>query len=60
MSGATPQNSYADEYWTSCTNSFNSVISDTMKSNFKSKCDFIRKAARSGNLLAVLSQFSTA
>ena len=60
MSGATPQNSYADEYWASCTNSFNSVTSDTMKSNFKTKCDFIRKAARAGNLLAVLSQFATA
>ena len=60
MGGAKPENSYADEYWASCTNSFNSVISDTMKSNFKTKCDFIRKAARAGNLLAVLSQFATA
>ena len=60
MGGAKPENSYADEYWASCTNSFNSVTSDTMKSNFKSKCDFIRKAARAGNLLAVLSQFATA
>ena len=60
MGGAKPENSYADEYWASCTNSFNSVTSDTMKSNFKTKCDFIRKAARAGNLLAVLSQFATA
>ena len=60
MAGATPQNSYADEYWANCTNSFNSVTSESMKSNFKTKCDFIRKAARSGNLSAVLSQFATA
>lgn len=60
MMGATPQNSYADEYWAACTNSFNSITSETMKSNFKTKCDFIRKAARAGNLSAVLSQFATA
>ena len=60
MGGAKPENSYADEYWASCNNSFNSVTSDTMKSNFKTKCDFIRKAARAGNLIAVLSQFATA
>ena len=60
MAGATPENSYADEYWASCTNSFNSITSETMRSNFKTKTDYIRKAARSGNLGAVLSQFANA
>lgn len=60
MAGATPENSYADEYWASCTNSFNSITSETMRSNFKTKTDYIRKAARSGNLTAVLSQFANA
>ena len=60
MAGATPENSYADEYWASCTNSFNSITSETMRSNFKTKTDYIRKAARSGNLAAVLSQFANA
>lgn len=60
MGGATPDNSYADEYWQHCTESFNSVISPTMISNFKNKCDFIRKAARSGNINSVLAQFASA
>ena len=60
MAGATPENSYSDEYWANCSESFNRVISDTMRANFKMKCDFIRKAARAMNLGAVLSQFATA
>ena len=60
MGGATPDNSYADEYWQHCTDSFGSVISSTMMTNLKNKCDFIRKAARSGNIDAVLSQFASA
>jgi hypothetical protein len=60
MGGATPENSYADEYWQNCSNSFSMVNSPTMLGNFKSKCDFIRKAARSGNVNAVVSQFASA
>lgn len=60
MGGATPQNSYADEYWQNCSNSFSMVNSPTMMGNFKSKCDFIRKAARSGNVNAVVAQFASA
>ena len=60
MGGATPENSYADEYWQKCSESFNSITSSTMMGNFKNKCDFIRKAARSGNINAVVSQFASA
>ena len=60
MGGATPENSYADEYWQNCSNSFSMVNSSTMMGNFKSKCDFIRKAARSGNVNAVVAQFASA
>ena len=64
MAGATPENSYADEYYTNCSISFNSVNSPTMIGNFKNKCDFIRKAARaaliSGDINAVVSQFASA
>jgi hypothetical protein len=60
MGGATAENSYADEYWQRCTDSFSMVNSETMMTNFKNKCDFIRKAARSGNMNAVLSQFASA
>jgi hypothetical protein len=60
MGGATAENSYADEYWQRCTDSFNMVNSETMMTNFNNKCDFIRKAARSGNMNAVLSQFASA
>jgi hypothetical protein len=59
MGGATPENSYADEYWQNCADSFNNLISPTMISNFKNKCDFIRKAARSGDIQAVISQFAS-
>ena len=59
MGGATPENSYADEYWQNCAESFNSVNSSSMMGNFKNKCDFIRKAARSGNINAVISQFAS-
>ena len=60
MAGATPENSYSDEYWANCSNSFSMVNSPTMIGNFKNKCDFIRKAARSGNVNAVVSQFASA
>jgi len=60
MGGATAENSYADEYWQRCTDSFSMVNSETMMTNFKNKCDFIRKAARSGNMNAILSQFASA
>ncbi len=59
MAGATPKNSYADEYWQHCADSFNNLMSPTMISNFKNKCDFIRKAARAGDENAVLSQFAS-
>jgi hypothetical protein len=62
MGGATPKNSYSDEYWQNCSSSANMVNSSTMMGNFQSKCDVIRKAARSGpgNMNAVLSQFASA
>lgn len=60
MGGATPENSYADEYWQHCSDSFNMISSPAMMGNFKNKCDFIRKAARSGNMNAVVSQFASA
>lgn len=60
MAGATPENSYSDEYYTNCSISFNSINSPTMVGNFKNKCDFIRKAARSKDINAVVSQFASA
>ncbi len=60
MAGATPKNSYADEYWQHCADSFNNLMSPTMISNFKNKCDFIRKAARAGDIDTVLAQFASA
>jgi hypothetical protein len=60
MAGATPENSYADEYYTNCSISFNSINSPTMTSNFKNKCDYIRKAARAGDMNAVVAQFTGA
>ena len=60
MAGATPENSYSDEYWQNCSGSANMVNSSTMLGNFQNKCDVIRKAARSGNINAVLSQFASA
>jgi hypothetical protein len=62
MGGATPKNSYSDEYWQNCSSSANMVNSSTMMGNFQNKCDVIRKAARSGpgNMNAVLSQFASA
>ncbi len=60
MAGATPENSYADDYWQNCSGSANMVNSSTMLGNFQNKCDVIRKAARSGNMNAVLSQFASA
>jgi len=60
MAGATPTNSYADDYWANCSNSFSMVNSSTMMSNFNNKCDIIRKLARAGNINAVVSQFASA
>ena len=60
MAGATSENSYADDYWQNCSGSANMVSSSTMMGNFKNKCDVVRKAARSGNIDAVLSQFASA
>jgi len=59
MAGATSENSYADDYWQNCSGSANMVTSSTMMGNFQNKCDVIRKAARSGNINAVLSQFAS-
>jgi hypothetical protein len=60
MAGATSENSYSDEYWQNCSGSANMVNSSTMLGNFQNKCDVIRKAARSGNMNALLSQFASA
>ena len=60
MAGATPENSYSDEYWQNCSGSANMVNSSTMLGNFQNKCDVIRKAARSENINTVLSQFASA
>ena len=60
MAGATPENSYSDEYWQNCSGSANMVNSSTMLGNFQNKCDEIRKAARSENINTVLSQFASA
>jgi len=59
MAGATSENSYADDYWQNCSGSANMVTSSTMMGNFQNKCDVIRKAARSGNINAVLLQFAS-
>jgi hypothetical protein len=59
MAGATSENSYADDYWQNCSGSANMVTSSTMMGNFQNKCDVIRKAARSGNINSVLSQFAS-
>jgi hypothetical protein len=60
MAGANSGNSYSDEYWQNCSGSASMVNSSTMLGNFQNKCDVIRKAARSGNMNAVLSQFASA
>jgi hypothetical protein len=60
MAGATPANSYADDYWANCSNSFSMVNSSTMMSNFNNKCDIIRKLARAEDINAVVSQFASA
>ena len=57
MGGATPENSYADEYWQHCQASFSRVISPTMMANFKNKCDYIRKAARNNDMNAIMTVF---
>jgi len=57
MAGATPENSYAVEYWKACTNSFYKVSSETMKQNFINNVDVLRSAARSGDMKIVYSIF---
>ena len=57
MAGATPQNSYAVEYWKACTNSFYKVSSETMKQNFMNNVDALRAAARSGDMKIVYNIF---
>ena len=59
MAGANRENSYNDEYWQNCSDSFSMVNSSSMMRNFKNKCDYIRKAARSGNINAVIAQFAS-
>jgi len=57
MAGATPENSYAVEYWKACTNSFYKVSSETMKQNFMDNVDALRAAARSGDMKTVYNIF---
>ena len=58
MAGATPDNSYAVEYWKNCTNSFYKVSSETMKQNLIENVDALRAAARSGDMNTILKIFS--
>lgn len=57
MAGATPENSYADEYWANCQSSFQNIRSGGVLENFKNKADYLRKAARVGNIVAVVNEF---
>jgi hypothetical protein len=58
IAGATPNNSYAVEYWKNCTNSFYKVSSETMKQNLIENVDALRAAARSGDMNTILKIFS--
>jgi hypothetical protein len=58
MAGATPDNSYAVEYWKGCTNSFYKVSSETMKQNFIKNVDALRTAARSSDMNTIMRIFS--
>lgn len=60
MAGATPENSYAVDYWKKCMESYDKVAmnSDNMAQNLLNNVDALRMAARSGNMNMILNIFS--
>ena len=59
MGGATPENSYADEYWKNCENSFNSLVNPNVAKNMKINVVELRQAARVGDINTVLSRLAS-
>ena len=59
MGGAKPENSYSDEYWKNCENSFNSLVNPNVAKNMKMNVVELRQAARVGDLKTVLSRLAS-
>jgi hypothetical protein len=59
MGGATPENSYSDEYWKNCENSFNSLVNPNVAKNMKMNVVELRQAARVGDIKTVLSRLAS-
>jgi len=59
MAGATPENSYADEYWQNCQNSFMALVNPNVAKNMKNFCMEIRQSARVGDINSVLKMLAT-
>ena len=59
MRGATPENSYADEYWQNCQNSFMSLVNPNVAKNMKNFCMEIRQSARVGDVNSVLKMLAS-
>jgi hypothetical protein len=60
MAGATPENSYAVDYWERCMESYDKVAmnSDNMAQNYFNNVDALRMAARSGNMNMIFKHLS--
>lgn len=59
MAGATPENSYADEYWQNCQNSFMALVNPNVAKNIKQYCAQIRQSARVGDVNSVLKMLAS-
>jgi hypothetical protein len=59
MGGATPENSYADEYWQNCQNSFMALVNPNVAKNMKNFCMEIRQSARVGDINSVLKMLAS-
>ncbi len=59
MAGATPENSYADEYWQNCQNSFMALVNPNVAKNMKNFCMEIRQSARVGDINSVLKMLAS-
>ena len=59
MAGATPENSYADEYWQNCQNSFMALVNPNVAKNMKNFCMEIRQSARVGDINSVMKMLAT-
>ncbi len=59
MRGATPENSYADEYWQNCQNSFMALVNPNVAKNIKQYCEQIRQSARIADIDSVLKMLAS-